>query len=411
MLQAMNTGHEGSLSTAHANSTRHVLWRLETMAMMSDVDLPAAHVRAQVAAAIDVIVQLARLRDGRRVVWEIAVIEGTRRGEPVVEPVFRCSNRGDGSVFAATGLVPSLVPSLRARGRATSGGPVRGGGRHVNALWWARCSGLGGRGRSKASPRSGERGPPRDSGRASTGRGCPLGRPPRSSHHRRGRGHCSAWAVARRRCWSIPCRRSRSYAGRRMQARRRSVVAARGRAGAIRGLGRCDRGRGARGILAAAGRSRYAAGEAEPPVRERLAAPRRATRPRGAARRSDRCDGLERWTPPTAISLPARSICTGAAGATCPPCSIRSAPRSAIVSAIAREVRSLTAQARLSAWILGLLPIGFFAFLWLTARDEIEGALATPVGDRLHRRRPRARGAARSCGSDPCWWWRERAWG
>lgn len=47
---------------------------------------------------------------------------------------------------------------------------------------------------------------------------------------------------------------------------------------------------------------------------------------------------------------------------------------------IAREVRSLTAQARLSAWILGLLPVGFFAFLWLTARDEIEGALATPVG-------------------------------
>jgi len=48
--------------------------------------------------------------------------------------------------------------------------------------------------------------------------------------------------------------------------------------------------------------------------------------------------------------------------------------------AIAREVRSLTAQARLSAWILGLLPIGFFAFLWLTARDEIEGALGTPIG-------------------------------
>ena len=49
MLQAMNTGHEGSLSTAHANSCRHLLWRLETMAMMSDVDLPAAHVRNQVA--------------------------------------------------------------------------------------------------------------------------------------------------------------------------------------------------------------------------------------------------------------------------------------------------------------------------------------------------------------------------
>ena len=69
MLQAMNTGHEGSLSTAHANSTRHLLWRLETMAMMSDVDLPAAHIRNQVASAIDVVVHLARLprRASRRV--------------------------------------------------------------------------------------------------------------------------------------------------------------------------------------------------------------------------------------------------------------------------------------------------------------------------------------------------------
>ncbi|HZB78889.1 MAG TPA: CpaF family protein, partial [Actinomycetota bacterium] len=72
MLQAMNTGHDGSLSTAHANSCRHLLWRLETMAMMSDVELPAAHIRNQVASAIDVVVQLARLRDGRRIVWEIA---------------------------------------------------------------------------------------------------------------------------------------------------------------------------------------------------------------------------------------------------------------------------------------------------------------------------------------------------
>ena len=117
MLQAMNTGHEGSLSTAHANSTRHLLWRLETMAMMSDVDLPAAHIRSQVAAAIDVIVQLARLRDGRRVIWEVAVVEGTRRGEPVVEPVFRFRPR-DGGVgrFSASGMIPALLDVLRQRG-------------------------------------------------------------------------------------------------------------------------------------------------------------------------------------------------------------------------------------------------------------------------------------------------------
>jgi len=116
MLQAMNTGHEGSLSTAHANSARHVLWRLETMAMMSDVDLPAAHVRAQVAAALDVVVQLARLRDGRRVVWEVAVVEGTHRGEPVVEPVFRFLPRDAGGSFEATGVVPAIATTLRARG-------------------------------------------------------------------------------------------------------------------------------------------------------------------------------------------------------------------------------------------------------------------------------------------------------
>ncbi len=117
MLQAMNTGHEGSLSTAHANSTRHLLWRLETMAMMSDVDLPAAHVRSQVAAAIDVVVQLARLRDGRRVVWEIAVVEGTRRGEPVVEPVFRFRPREGGvGRFSASGMIPALVDLLRSCG-------------------------------------------------------------------------------------------------------------------------------------------------------------------------------------------------------------------------------------------------------------------------------------------------------
>ena len=116
MLQAMNTGHEGSLSTAHANSTRHVLWRLETMAMMSDVDLPAAHIRAQVGAAIDVIVQLARLRDGRRVVWEVAVVDGTKRGEPVVEPIFRHLPRDGDGAFEATGFVPQLAATLRARG-------------------------------------------------------------------------------------------------------------------------------------------------------------------------------------------------------------------------------------------------------------------------------------------------------
>ncbi|HTG48716.1 MAG TPA: CpaF family protein [Actinomycetota bacterium] len=117
MLQAMNTGHEGSLSTAHANSCRHLLWRLETMAMMSDVDLPAAHIRNQVAAAIDLVVHLARLRDGRRVIWEIAEVAGTHRGEPVVDPLFRFQPRaGADGRFVSTGTVPVLAEILRERG-------------------------------------------------------------------------------------------------------------------------------------------------------------------------------------------------------------------------------------------------------------------------------------------------------
>jgi pilus assembly protein CpaF len=117
MLQAMNTGHDGSLSTAHANSCRHLLWRLETMAMMSDVELPAAHIRNQVASAIDVVIQLARLRDGRRVVWEIAAIEGTHRGEPVVASLFRYRGRdGHAGGFEATGSVPRVANVLADRG-------------------------------------------------------------------------------------------------------------------------------------------------------------------------------------------------------------------------------------------------------------------------------------------------------
>jgi pilus assembly protein CpaF len=117
MLQAMNTGHDGSLGTAHANSPRHLLWRLETMALMSDVDLPGAHIRAQVAAAVDVIVQLARLRDGRRVFLEIAVVEGTKRGEPVIEPLYRFRAReGADGRFEVVGTVPSLANVLLDRG-------------------------------------------------------------------------------------------------------------------------------------------------------------------------------------------------------------------------------------------------------------------------------------------------------
>src|SRR5947209_8505997 len=74
MLQAMNTGHEGSMSTTHANSPRDALSRLETMALMSDVDLPVTHVREQIAGALDMIVQTQRVRGGRRKVEAVAEV-------------------------------------------------------------------------------------------------------------------------------------------------------------------------------------------------------------------------------------------------------------------------------------------------------------------------------------------------
>jgi pilus assembly protein CpaF len=118
MLQAMNTGHDGSLSTAHANSARHALWRLETMALMSDVDLPIGHVRAQVASAIDLVVHTARLRDGRRVVFQVAVVDDLDgAGEPVVIEIFGFRPRiGRHGAFVCTGLSPRVVALLAKRG-------------------------------------------------------------------------------------------------------------------------------------------------------------------------------------------------------------------------------------------------------------------------------------------------------
>jgi pilus assembly protein CpaF len=117
MLQSMNTGHDGSLSTAHANSARHALWRLETMALMSDVDLPVAHVRAQVASAIDLVVHTARLRDGRRVVFQVAAVdELDGAGDPVVVEIFGFRRRiGPEGAFVCTGITPRVVSSLAER--------------------------------------------------------------------------------------------------------------------------------------------------------------------------------------------------------------------------------------------------------------------------------------------------------
>ena len=94
MLQAMNTGHEGSMSTAHANSPQDLMARLETMALMSDVDLPVEHVRDQIASTIDLIVHMSRLPDGRRVIARISAVDGTAGARPIVRDLY--SFRHDG---------------------------------------------------------------------------------------------------------------------------------------------------------------------------------------------------------------------------------------------------------------------------------------------------------------------------
>jgi pilus assembly protein CpaF len=108
MLQAMNTGHEGSMSTAHANSPQELVSRLETMALMSDVDLPATHVREQIAATVDLVVHMARLPDGRRVVARVSSVEGLVGGRPALRDIFVQDRRG----WRREAVAPSSVATV-----------------------------------------------------------------------------------------------------------------------------------------------------------------------------------------------------------------------------------------------------------------------------------------------------------
>lgn len=93
MLQAMNTGHDGSLSTGHSNGPADMISRLETM-VLSGANLPVEVIRRQIASAIDIIVHLARLRNGARKVMEISEIIGLQDGEVLLGPLFRFEESG-----------------------------------------------------------------------------------------------------------------------------------------------------------------------------------------------------------------------------------------------------------------------------------------------------------------------------
>lgn len=120
MLQALNTGHSGSLSTGHGNSPRDMLSRLETMTLMA-AELPLAAIRSQIASAIDILVHLGRLRDGSRKVLEIVEVGGYIDGEIRLNPLFRFTEDSEQSKKTVTGALKQTgslkaVEKLRAAG-------------------------------------------------------------------------------------------------------------------------------------------------------------------------------------------------------------------------------------------------------------------------------------------------------
>ena len=125
MLQAMNTGHDGSLTTAHANSPRDALSRLENMVMMAGYELPSSAIREQVASAIDIIVQQSRMPDGSRKITRIVEVTG-REGDVIqMQDIFVFNQTGYGAhgevegYYSATGNIPYFIDELRQRGALT----------------------------------------------------------------------------------------------------------------------------------------------------------------------------------------------------------------------------------------------------------------------------------------------------
>ena len=125
MLQAMNTGHEGSLTTIHANSPRDALSRLEVMVLMAGFELPLIAIREQIASAVDVLVQQQRCADGRRRIVSISEVTGVESGVIQTQEIFQW--RADLGLFSATGIVPNCFERLRRIGVPFDEGEILGG--------------------------------------------------------------------------------------------------------------------------------------------------------------------------------------------------------------------------------------------------------------------------------------------
>ena len=109
MLQAMNTGHDGSLTTGHSNSPRDMLSRLETMVLMAGMDLPVRAIREQIASAIDMVIHQARLKDGSRKITHITEVQGMEGDTIILQDIFVLNEKG---TFTATGIRPKFMEKL-----------------------------------------------------------------------------------------------------------------------------------------------------------------------------------------------------------------------------------------------------------------------------------------------------------
>ena len=122
MLQAMNTGHDGSLTTVHANSPRDALSRIETMVSMANLNIPDRAVRQQIASAIHAVIQVSRLSDGTRKLTSICEITGMEGEVVCMQDIFRFERRGitetgkTKGVFRATGMRPKFAERLLSLG-------------------------------------------------------------------------------------------------------------------------------------------------------------------------------------------------------------------------------------------------------------------------------------------------------
>ena len=126
----MNTGHDGSMTTVHANSARDALTRLEQMIGMAGLDIPARSIRQQIASAVNIVIQVERMDDGKRRLVSISEIVGMEEDIITMHEIYRFKRRGkatDGMIigeFESTGLRPRYLDQLKARGLEVQSPPV-----------------------------------------------------------------------------------------------------------------------------------------------------------------------------------------------------------------------------------------------------------------------------------------------